>query len=936
MGNKCLIGAFVAGLGFGTVTPGRAQSVAANMRPETTVLARVDVDVDNMPLTSVLESIARQANLRLALSDRLTGLSARVSLHVRQMRADDALAKVLTGTGITAAITSGYVTFSQAREAGKVDGMVTGHVVDGKTKAPLRGVLVTIDAAKKGVTTDAEGAFRLSGIAAGSHVIHVRLIGYGRTSLRASVPDGETSIGTITMMPSVTALDQVVVTGTVIPTELKAVPSAITVITAKEIEQRGVTRIDQLFRGDVPGVWVQDLGEGQATDPGKSLVASRGNTTLDGGTPRGMKVYVDGVELANATYLGLIDARAIERVEILTGPQASTIYGSNAYNGVIQVFTKRGETIRPQVTLSSQSAWTQNNFSSTLAPNHDETASLSGVEGHLSYSGNLTWQYMGSWSPAVHETMLDGFGGLRMERGPVTLDVSVRQSQGNDIQHGSGREIASVRQATGLWNVTPGDIPDGRRTTNADHEQQIRIDVTPWHWWSHTLTVGSDVLNNRGIRDTPSYLFPGDSTFGFYVTNTSKMTMAYNSTLQVPLTAVARGVLTVGMDGSRIVSQSSDASFSSSAQIRNGRAPNWSGSESSDNSHGAFMQGQVGILETLFFTYGIRADWNPLYGDDANPNLAPRYGLAYSTTLGNVTAKLRASYGRSTRPPAFGKNEGLTAAQQCNFTCPWWGDAYRRLPNPDLLPEHKQGGEGGLELYYGTRTSLIVTRFNETMDNLIVEPFVDSTYGNGLIFTLFPSFCGTPANPNPRCQLKESENLNLGSIRNQGWELKGTVTTGSITTKGTYSWTKSRLIGITRRYAKQFPQYVVGAPFDLVPEHTWALDVTYSRGGTTASVNLQGQGAAYLSNYFGTNDGSAFSDGRLRMQDGARILDVGLAKGIVSRYAKGDVNVSHQMTAHVESLLQIQNVLNSYRTEETGFFNATAGRTTRAGLRVRL
>src|SRR5687767_4501158 len=188
----------------------------------------------------------------------------------------------------------------------------------------------------------------------------------------------------ITLDVSANALEQVVVTGTVVATELKAVPSAITVVTAKQIEERGITRIDQLFRGDIPGLFAMNLGSGALLD--EVTMFSRGATAggRSVGTERGtnpIKTYIDGVEMSDYKYMSQIDPASIERIEILTGPQASTIYGSNAINGVMQIFTKLGTGNKPQLTFNIISGIAENNFSSHVAPSHITDGRVSGTEG---------------------------------------------------------------------------------------------------------------------------------------------------------------------------------------------------------------------------------------------------------------------------------------------------------------------------------------------------------------------------------------------------------------------------------------------------------------------------------------------------------------------------------------------------------------------------
>src|SRR5690606_40987122 len=88
--------------------------------------------------------------------------------------------------------------------------------------------------------------------------------------------------------PNASVLDEVVVTGTVVATERKAIPNPITVITAEDIEKRGITRVDELLRGGVPGVIAGDLGSlsYSADVPGSmasATVYSRGAAKRCGG-----------------------------------------------------------------------------------------------------------------------------------------------------------------------------------------------------------------------------------------------------------------------------------------------------------------------------------------------------------------------------------------------------------------------------------------------------------------------------------------------------------------------------------------------------------------------------------------------------------------------------------------------------------------------------
>ena len=90
-----------------------------------------------------------------------------------------------------------------------------------------------------------------------------------------------------------------------------------------------------------------------------------------------MKTFVDGVELRTGEFLSLIDVRSIERVEVITGPQASTIYGSGALNGVLNIITKKGNPeARERLRVHLSYGMIQNMFSSHFAPQHVDDVQL--------------------------------------------------------------------------------------------------------------------------------------------------------------------------------------------------------------------------------------------------------------------------------------------------------------------------------------------------------------------------------------------------------------------------------------------------------------------------------------------------------------------------------------------------------------------------------
>jgi hypothetical protein len=178
--------------------------------------------------------------------------------------------------------------------------------------------------------------------------------------------------------------------------------------------------------------------------------------------------------------------------------------------------------------------------------------------------------------------------------------------------------------------------------------------------------------------------------------------------------------------------------------------------------------------------------------------------------------------------------------------------------------------------------------------------------------------------------------LNIASIRNQGWELHGSLQLGPITTRGTYSWTKSRTIGVTEKYRSVLPKYSFyepGATFSYLPEHTFAGGVTYARSGTTVGININGIGRA-------RNDQNTFvlthlSRAAIRLsQNVANMVSQSAYVSFNNMYATADASVNHRFSSAIEGVLQMQNLTNRYVNDSNGAY-ATIGRQVKVGARVR-
>ena len=231
------------------------------------------------------------------------------------------------------------------------EGVIAGTVVTEAGSRPLADAQVTIpDQAGKGAVTDGAGRFRITGLTGSQVVVNVRLIGY--RAITRTVNVGTTNLQ-FAMAERAVELNQVVVTGTAGGEQKRALGTSVSQVNATEVTaKQPVPSVDALLNGRAPGVTVLP-GTGMVGAGARIRIRGIGSFSL---TPDPL-VYVDGVRVDNQTGTGIsiqafgsgvvsrlndFDPDQIESIEVLKGPAAATLYGTEAARGVINIITKKG------------------------------------------------------------------------------------------------------------------------------------------------------------------------------------------------------------------------------------------------------------------------------------------------------------------------------------------------------------------------------------------------------------------------------------------------------------------------------------------------------------------------------------------------------------------------------------------------------------------
>ena len=218
---------------------------------------------------------------------------------------------------------------------------VNGRVTDEKGD-PISGASVQVKGTKTGTTSSNDGTFTLK--AANGASLVVSAVGYEAKTVAAAANV------TVKLAADVRALSEVVVTGSGVATSRKKLGISTESIGSAKLPIVPAASIDQALIGKIPGAQISTV----SGNPGDQVnIVLRGINTVQGGTRP--LVLLDGVEVP-FTSLTTIDLTQVDRVEVVQGAASASLYGAQGANGVIQIFTKKGQKGKINVNVSSSYA----------------------------------------------------------------------------------------------------------------------------------------------------------------------------------------------------------------------------------------------------------------------------------------------------------------------------------------------------------------------------------------------------------------------------------------------------------------------------------------------------------------------------------------------------------------------------------------------------
>ena len=327
----------------------------------------VTAEYDNATLISIIRDIAEESGLALNYNPRRVDLDKKVTMTFENKRIEDALAKLLYGTGVSFWI-SGYsqLALNQAGVVASVNTLhlqeviVEGRVVDADTGDPLPYTNILVRGTSIGTSADQQGNFSIQVPDPESDVLLVTHVGY--TTVEIEVAGRSQIVIELTLVDL--RGEELVVIG--YGRERRdRLTGTIGSVSSEVIERRvGALSVEQTLQGRISGVDVRS----NSGIPGQGLrVNVRGAGSISAGNE---PLYVvDGIPIegggSGRLNLGIgrespishLEPSDIESIHVLKDAAATAIYGSRATNGVVLIQTRRGKAGPTHIDFSTRTGF---------------------------------------------------------------------------------------------------------------------------------------------------------------------------------------------------------------------------------------------------------------------------------------------------------------------------------------------------------------------------------------------------------------------------------------------------------------------------------------------------------------------------------------------------------------------------------------------------
>jgi outer membrane receptor for ferrienterochelin and colicins len=469
-------------------------------------------------------------------------------------------------------------------------------------------------------------------------------------------------------------LEAIVITAGGYEQDIRTAPASISVLSEDQLKKKAIADVSEAIR-TVPGVNVGFSSDGTR---GISMRGLGDGYTL---------ILIDGKRVnAGATtlrhYNGDLDwvpIEAIERIEVVRGPM-STLYGSDALGGVINIITKK-----------NSERWTGSLTSEFLLPDSDATGATRRLSGYLSgplIKDRLSFSGYANWSKKDSDDG-EAAGDIQVPDGSDDLNFSGRltftpsDDHTFELEAGYGRERYEPYLADGEVDESETEI--SRKTLSLSHEGEFDLGR------SNSVLSYEEATNSNRVSD---------------VDMTSYNALLNNSFTFNPFDYVWTHNIIVGSE-LRYEKLDDPANLG-----RDNSLTGTSGKPSADVFTGAlFGENQIEFTDRFRLTAGLRYDYHENFGS----HLSPRAYVGYDVT---DALTFKAGWAQAFKAPNLRQLDPNWVTTSRGRGCGAVGGPCEMVGNPDLQPETSDSYEAGFYYDDGAWQGSLTYFYNDVKDKI--------------------------------------------------------------------------------------------------------------------------------------------------------------------------------------------------------------------------
>ena len=686
-------------------------------------------------------------------------------------------------------------------------GTVTGAITDASNGAGIQSVQVYLVDTGLGTLTNASGRFLILNVPAGSYTLRAERLGYATQDIQVSVSAGGTVAQDFLLEGEALGLDELVVTGTAGAARRREIGNTIASVSVADIAEPPAN-VDALLQGRVAGMTVFNASGNAGSG---ARIRLRGNVSV--AQSNQPLIYVDGIRIRSTSFdknvpptgypgrsgndvaspLNSINPADIDRIEVIKGAAATTLYGTEAAAGVIQIFTKRGHTGAPQWVASIEQGVSQMNPFGIDNAIREDVSAAGGTPEYMFIDPWLrsAWQQRYSLSVSGGGDDLQYFvsGSMEDDEGVLPNDAEQKATIRGNFTF-SPAENLQLQWNTSFMNdaftnTAAGINPHGltlnvfRRTANYfGNEEKSNLDkllgqtistqidqlitggtatYTPFANFTNRLNIGYDLAqqNNRNLRPF-GFVRAQDGILSDGRSEFETLTLDYVGTLSFGLgesinSSLSFGGQSITEEIQRTTAYAEDFPGPGDPTVSTGGTRLGFEQRQRVVNAGFFVQNVLDLSNKYFLTAGFRVDGNSAFGSDFGLQFYPKLSASWVVSDEDFWGdkgqlKLRAAWGQSGRAP--GAFDAVQTYQGVG-----WGNSPAFYPgvlgNPDLGPERTAELEFGFDgSFFSDRVQVDFTYYDQKTTDALFAVRQAASIGFG-----------------------SSQLENVGEIGNKGMEL---------------------------------------------------------------------------------------------------------------------------------------------------------------------